>query len=1239
MQKPVTLCALSPIGMGALTILLLLLTCPVHGVFGQSGTEEAVYMRPELMPLAPEAAAIARYGNIPVGLYTGVPDITVPVYELSIDGLTVPIELKYHSSGVRVDELASNEGLGWSLHAGGFINVMVNGNYDLTEYIGWCYQTGPLRFSELYPFRLDWSNYNPSEPWAYAADPVYARYRDLITTGLVDTEPDVFSYSFPGNSGRFFLDQDKNIHLMPYKNLKARVVNRWTFEFIDEQGNIFLFSTQEQSERITLQDCSGGDNPRGSISNNFSYSFYLTSIRTPKGGLVEFTYETLLPYEYKNQVSATRYALTGSYTEGCSTELAPPCPLANICYVETKSKVNGVRLTGVTSSDGHQVSFTYRSADRLDLPGTNALERIDVSFPNGQMRRCELFHDYFHSLGTSPEDYRLKLDSVHITGEGTYRFSYNSMPLPSRLSFAQDIWGFHNGRGNTTLFTVDEAHGFPIGADRTPSLLYAQTGILDRIRYPTGGFSDFEYELNTAHVDEWANEVQKHSAGLGASFNNATETKSFVLPNGAYNIRGSWQAADGDTPDENGNVTHVKLLGGPNAVNHAFTHTGYMVSLSHFNLLPGTYVIEVTTYGGTEASGGLTIFWDIDTLVHRVDNEPVGGLRIRQVTSSPGAGDAPITRRYAYHLPESPEISSGRELYRFSNVYRHQDTNPNGLTLEHNLGVNGFRACIYNAQTSGSLASVTTLNGGNSVYSHVIEYISDGTDGGYTVHEFQNQGGAPAIISYPFAPTLLYDWLNGLPIKESQYAVSNTDGSATKVREVTRRYKTNVGMGPNESTVRGGKLAVLQPEISLSMAFCPPIPALFATEYYDLVSSWSYLESETETLYTADGPVVKSSDYYYDNHLHAKPTRIETRESHGTDRTVFTSYPHDYGSGTAFLDSMRASHLTGFAIEQVVYGGSEQSVEILSGTLTTYRANGKGEVDEVHQLVHPGPVAQNFFKFSNRIQGELPSVGAAGSFLPDSRYVRRLKYDAYDTQGNPVQVTADDGPGTCFVWGYGGKYPVAEVRNADHATVMSVLGGAGSVSMFGEIPDPTDAQVNGFLAPLRTAPLLDHALVATATYDGLIGVTSRTDASGRTTYYEYDAFQRLSAIRDMEGNLLETYCYNYAGEQVNSDPIVNEYVITLSIEKQGAQHMIKVNSARSYPSDLVITGAVDLYGGGEGYGGNFTVTLQAGQQQAQQNIHLEVFSGAEFEFRNLQCTPSSIDGGTVQLVGEIYDPN
>ena len=71
---------------------------------------------------SPEAYSLMEYSEIPVSLYTGVPDISIPIYTIRVGNYSLPISLRYHASGIKVGQEASRIGLGWSIHAGGAIS-------------------------------------------------------------------------------------------------------------------------------------------------------------------------------------------------------------------------------------------------------------------------------------------------------------------------------------------------------------------------------------------------------------------------------------------------------------------------------------------------------------------------------------------------------------------------------------------------------------------------------------------------------------------------------------------------------------------------------------------------------------------------------------------------------------------------------------------------------------------------------------------------------------------------------------------------------------------------------------------------------------------------------------------------------------------------------------------------------------------------------------------------------------
>ncbi|HWV67539.1 hypothetical protein, partial [Chitinophaga sp.] len=80
---------------------------------------------------SPTASSIAKFGEIPVSHYTGVSNIGILIYEIKVNEISVPINLSYHSAGIRVQEEASWVGLGWALFTGGVISRVVNGSDDL----------------------------------------------------------------------------------------------------------------------------------------------------------------------------------------------------------------------------------------------------------------------------------------------------------------------------------------------------------------------------------------------------------------------------------------------------------------------------------------------------------------------------------------------------------------------------------------------------------------------------------------------------------------------------------------------------------------------------------------------------------------------------------------------------------------------------------------------------------------------------------------------------------------------------------------------------------------------------------------------------------------------------------------------------------------------------------------------------------------------------------------------------
>ncbi|AWH86375.1 hypothetical protein HYN59_15220 [Flavobacterium album] len=168
-----------------------------------------------------------------------------------------------------------------------------------------------------------------------------------------------------------------------------------------------------------------------------------------------------------------------------------------------------------------------------------------------------------------------------------------------------------------------------------------------------------------------------------------------------------------------------------------------------------------------------------------------------------------------------------------------------------------------------------------------------------------------------------------------------------------------------------------------------------------------------------------------------------------------------------------------------------------------------------------------------------------GLFLLDKVYTRKgteyngadanpydiySSFDKYDSRGNIWQYTLRDGTPVNLIWGYKQQYPIAKIENCNCSSIPDeIISNLDLLSRYDNdncfTGNCNEQELRDALNALRAA--LPEAMVTTYTYDPMIGMTSITDPKGYTTYYEYDAFGRLAAVRDKDGNLISENEYNF----------------------------------------------------------------------------------------------------------------
>jgi YD repeat-containing protein len=143
-------------------------------------------------------------------------------------------------------------------------------------------------------------------------------------------------------------------------------------------------------------------------------------------------------------------------------------------------------------------------------------------------------------------------------------------------------------------------------------------------------------------------------------------------------------------------------------------------------------------------------------------------------------------------------------------------------------------------------------------------------------------------------------------------------------------------------------------------------------------------------------------------------------------------------------------------------------------------------------------------------------------------FVLREEVVKYDAFGNPIEVIGKDNVHTVFLRSYHSRYIVAIIKDATFDQVSTAV-----QNHFGVAIDAFSAQSQPDTLKLHSfgnQASLSKALVTTFTYAPLVGMTSKTDPNGLTTYYGYDHSGRLESVTDHSGKTVEIYDYHYLNQ-------------------------------------------------------------------------------------------------------------
>ncbi len=1073
-----------------------------------------------------------------MSLYTGVPTIEIPIHTVKgKGGISLPLTLSYHASGIKVNDIASWVGLGWTLQGAGVITRSIRGLPDEEATTGYFVVT---------------QNY--TKPDDLSSPPLNSdldrEYDKGAARGEVDTEQDLYYINYPGKSYQLIFSGG-SFHTSPFSNIKVVTDipnNIWTITI--EDGTILTFGTPGY---LDINSATKFVQSVGGLS--FTSSWYLKSIRTPTGAMVNFSYysQPIAPEYIQFESDMIEYPLSGP--SPCNIIL-DKSPVMKSSVVQTNQ-----HYLKTIETDLERVEFD--TAGRADLDGGVRLARIRVlsKITNEDFFQVDLQHDYSQAvsgIASSPKSKRLKLTQLskgsNPSNLQVWQFEYNPQHLPCRGSYAQDHWGYFNGKlQNTTMLpkvkyriptSVDpDGRGFngsahPIG-DREGNPGYMGAEMVSKITYPTKGYSVFEFEPNS--TPEW----DKH-------YRDSLINTNLNMVWGASSIVNSKSIPFEVT--ENDLVAKISLMGGgisdailndffsasiaarivdPNG-NSVCTISGKQnisASKSCICSTPGQYTFKLST-NVTEAD-----LWDRSTYVYvsaslqfdivkNVFPKLAGGMRVKRIQDFPAPDAVPVTKTFLYEKP----------------LVVHPVDRENDYLVQHTMISDiGASFCTMAQVIRNTTArqSIGSIQGGTIGYGKVTTRYGNNAELGQSVSYYWNTPDTEAYQwnMFPFPPKGSRETRRGLLDRQVDYK----SDLITKVKTIQNTYDFK-----DRRIVSSMKIGYIQthknhPESSMNW-----LQRTFYSSYVDHVKR----TQTSEIVYSQGNPdsLMAVTNYYFDNDDLAIHTKTDLTTSDGSLLETCTFTAKDKNKMLQRVNLSQEEQLAIDAMNDKNIVAEPVLIEVYKGGVLTDRFLKKHQVESDIVLL------------KNVEEGN-----AAKPLTP------KVEFVSYDNDGNLLEQRKSKDFMQSYIYGYRNSLPIAHVTGASrqnifhtsfeddennpidnartglrskkgpyYITLDQIDNGSyylsywlGKSGQWNPVTLPVKVINNSYTISIPSADYIDEvrfypqvATMKTFSY-GPFGITTITDENNSTKYFEYDEMGRLSVERDDQKNILRTFEYRY----------------------------------------------------------------------------------------------------------------
>lgn len=1146
--------------MKRVTVAIVLLAS-LNNIFGQ-GNQNQYDPGIKNVPTSPEVALLGRFGDIPVGHYTGTAEVSVPLYALKVDNIEIPLALSYHTSGIKVADEATWVGLGWNFMPEGTITQEIRGREEFVSGGDGFPNSGgynafkshfPTLYAQSQISRLQVGNNGYYTGGSLGSSPSANDDSEYIIIDLKEGkgQPDIFTYNFYGYSGKFFFNPENTSQILFMESNDDVKFSRNSSGWIatTNKGDKFYFNAIEKSRSAGV-----------GASVDIGYTFKISKIELVSGKVVNFNYQDELSYsQYPAQVAHL-------------TDFDWPAIIK-----QDTNTTNNEKKT-LTSIETEDIRIDFNLSNREDImPNSPSvpikkLASIDIKskYPNKKIKSFLFDTTYFNPVASTPEigykNKRLKLNSIQEVGYNEagsaiqntppYTFEYDTTnTMPDKWS-SSDFFGYNNGTNSSTLIpdllffdylnqTPYKNYGltvnYPVNTtSRFTNINYLTTNILKKVTYPTGARTEFEYESNTFTNQFIPTPEQAWAANKDVSL---THRGASITPGGYYFI---------ESPA-------FKLPQGKNIKFYNTIYDGYMgpsypevhyepygmwdckIQFFKRKIINGQSVTTLIKQWSIDVSGPTfeqthQRIWD-EELTVPFDSDPTTEYYVRvdnplQYRSNDGMHRAVVSSRFRYYddtnIDKSISYGSGVRIksiknYENSTLLSHKEYDYKGGKLIYRFEpLNLIRAATHKKQpmyvTGGCFIEIISVFNDLSInssdfgisgnkpfgYEEVTEKdinVFNGTLKGSTKYYFTNNPFTNSLIKG--VPKI------DIPSNGENVLIEKYDQNQNKLYSKLNIYDNlanSYGVYPSFSIVNSstGPYDPNSNAYPYSINGCGTYGTVYTGASAGSPQATTKYRFIFNPLITGKRRLMKSIDT---NYLNGKSMEERTDLSYTTSGNLDTSTTTASDGTITQTDYDYADDVNNMRLVNKGMTGIPLSIETKSG-----------------EVIATNPTSHVEMRYDN-LSNYLPSsVRSANLFV--SNMDTEVTYDLYDSKGNLLQYTTKDGIPVSLIWGYNSTKPIARIEGITYGQATGLAGASDIVTKSNE--DVDTATENTFINTLDTFRKNNLGfLITTYTYNPLIGVTSITPPSGIREVYIYDASGRLKKVVDVNGNILKDLNYNY----------------------------------------------------------------------------------------------------------------